>query len=89
MPKNWDPTEAGERVRDIYVQVLGRKRNEVDDAGLIYWGGKLERGELSVREVVREVGESEEYFGTSGFEVGANWRRGARWGRGATGGAGA
>lgn len=45
-------------VKQIYRQVLER---EADPSGLTYWSRQLNRGELTVREVVRLIGQSDEY----------------------------
>ncbi len=58
MPKNWPPDEAADLVRRIYRQVLER---QVDDSGMMTWGGFLDRGEKSIREVIRLIGKSAEY----------------------------
>ncbi len=58
MPKNWDPAEAAEAIKQVYRRVLER---EVDNSGLISWAGLLDRGEKTLREVIRLIGKSEEY----------------------------
>ena len=58
MPKDWNPTDAANVVRQIYRTVLER---EADSSGLSYWSGFLDRGEKTVREVVRLIGKSDEY----------------------------
>ena len=46
-------------MRQLYQRVLER---QIDDGGLIHWGSKLDRGEATVKELVREIGKSQEYF---------------------------
>ena len=56
---NYDLAAAAAKIKQLYQQVLER---QVDDGGLIYWGSKLDRGEATVKEIVKEVGKSQEYF---------------------------
>jgi phycoerythrin-associated linker protein len=58
MSKQWDPGEAADVVGKMYQQVLERG---ADDGGLVHYGAQLERGDRSVREIVKRMGESEEY----------------------------
>lgn len=46
-------------VVDIYQQVLERFP---DPEGLFNYGWRLQKGETSVREIIREIGKSDEYF---------------------------
>jgi hypothetical protein len=59
MTKQWTAEQAAAQVNRIYQQVLERP---ADDTGLVAWGGPLSRGEMSVRDVVRGVGHSDEYW---------------------------
>ncbi len=52
MAKKWNIDEVPALVSHIYRAVLER---DWDSVGLIIWGCSLNRGELSVREVVRHV----------------------------------
>jgi hypothetical protein len=58
MAKQWPPDASAEIVRAIYKRVLERG---VDDSGLITWASMLNRGEASVRDLVRTIGKSDEY----------------------------
>jgi len=58
MARTWSYTDAAKLTRAIYHQILER---DADDGGLISWGSSLARGEKSVRDVVRDIGLSEEY----------------------------
>jgi phycobilisome core-membrane linker protein len=65
MPKQWDSHEVPQLVDRIYRQVLERSILNPDgsstDSGLMYYGEKLQSGEMSVRNVVRALGLSQEY----------------------------
>jgi hypothetical protein len=58
MAKHWELGFAPAVVSQLYRQVLER---EVDDIGLVGYGGQLVRGEASVKETVRGLGLSSEY----------------------------
>ena len=58
MAKDWPAGTAAGLVRLLYKRVLER---DVDDSGLITWGCALDNGELSVKEIVRRLGKSDEY----------------------------
>lgn len=58
MAKDWPPEAAATAVRLLYRRVLER---DADDSGLITFAGALDRGELSVRDIVRSLGKSDEY----------------------------
>ena len=68
MSKNWPADQAAVQVRLIYKRVLER---DVDDSGFITWGAILDRGEKSIREVVRLIGKSPEYYNRFIAPVGA------------------
>lgn len=59
MAKNWGIHEVPTLISNIYQRVLER---DWDPVGLIFWGSQLDRGEMSVREVVRRVALSEEHM---------------------------
>ena len=65
MAKQWDSHEVPYLVSQIYQQILERGILNADggntDADLMYYGDKLHRGEMSVRDVVRALGLSQEY----------------------------
>ena len=65
MAKQWDSHEVPHLVNQIYQQVLERSVLNGDgnstDSGLMYYSDKLRRGEMSVRDVVRALGLSQEY----------------------------
>jgi Phycobilisome Linker polypeptide/Domain of unknown function (DUF4214) len=65
MAKQWDSREVPHLVNQIYQQVLERSVLNADgsstDSGLIYHSDKLCCGEMSVRDVVRALGLSQEY----------------------------
>lgn len=65
MAKQWDSHEAAHLVNQIYQQVLERSILKADeestDSGLMYYSDKLRRGEMSIRDVVRDLGLSQEY----------------------------
>jgi hypothetical protein len=54
----WDLTVLPVVLDQLYQQVLER---QVDPVGLIGWGCLLSRGEQSMRDVVRNIGHSQEY----------------------------
>ncbi len=58
MAKNYSPEEAAKVVRAIFNRVLER---DPDDAGMIKFGSQLDRGERTIREIIRNIGKSEEY----------------------------
>jgi hypothetical protein len=68
MAKNWPADQAATQVHLIYQRVLERS---ADNSGLITWGCFLDRGEKSIREVVRLVGQSQEYYDRFIAPVGA------------------
>lgn len=59
MAKNWNLNEVPNLVSNIYRRVLER---DWDPVGLIGWGSALDRGEMSVREVVRCCALSQEHM---------------------------
>ena len=65
MARQWDSHEVLHLVKQIYQQVLERTVVNADgsstDSGLMYYSDKLCRGEMSVRDVVRALGLSQEY----------------------------
>ena len=65
MAKQWDSHEVLHLVDQIYQQVLERSILNADgnstDSGLMYYSDKLRRGEMSIRDVVRALGLSQEY----------------------------
>jgi len=65
MAKQWDSYEVLHLVNQIYQQVLERSILNADgnstDSGLMYYSDKLRRGEMSIRDVVRVLGLSQEY----------------------------
>ena len=58
MAKQWNINAVPGVLEQLYKQVLER---DVDPVGQIFFGCQLVRGELSVRDVVRDVGLSQEY----------------------------
>ena len=65
MAKQWDSHEVLHLVDQIYQQVLERSILNADgnstDSGLMYYSDKLRRGEMSIRDVVRVLGLSQEH----------------------------
>ncbi len=65
MAKQWDSHKVLHLVNQIYQQVLERNVLNTDgsstDSGLMYYSDKLRRGEMSIRDVVRVLGLSQEY----------------------------
>jgi hypothetical protein len=65
MVKQWDSHEVLHLVNQIYQQVLERSAlnaiGNSTDSGLMYYSDKLRRGEMSIRDVVRALGLSQEY----------------------------
>jgi Phycobilisome Linker polypeptide/Domain of unknown function (DUF4214) len=65
MAKQWDSHEVLHLVNQIYQQVLERGVLRADgnsvDSSLMHYCDKLRRGEMSVRDVVRALGLSQEY----------------------------
>jgi hypothetical protein len=65
MARQWDSHEVLYLVDQIYLQVLERRILNADgnstDSDLMYYSDKLCRGEMSVRDVVRALGLSQEY----------------------------
>ncbi len=65
MAKQWDSYEVLHLVNQIYQQVLERSILNADgnstDSGLMYYSDKLRRGEMSIRDVVRVLGLSQEH----------------------------
>lgn len=58
LPRAGDLTVLPAVLDQLYQQVLER---QVDPVGLIGWGCSLSRGEQSMRDVVRNIGHSQEY----------------------------
>ena len=58
MAKKWDVTEVTDVVARIYDQIQER---EPDENGQLYWSGFLTSGELSVKQVIHYITESDEY----------------------------
>jgi hypothetical protein len=65
MAKQWDSHEIFHMMNQIYKQVLERSILNADgnstDSYLIFYSEKLRCGEMSVRDVVRALGLSQEY----------------------------
>ena len=65
MARQWDSHEVLHLVNQIYQQVLERSVLNADgnstDSGWMYYSDKLRRGEMSIRDVVRALGLSQEY----------------------------
>ena len=65
MAKQWDSHEALHLVNQIYQQILEHSilnaGGNSTDSGLLYYSDKLHRGEMSIRDVVRALGLSQEY----------------------------
>ena len=65
MARQWDSHEVLHLVNQIYQQVLERSVLNADgnstDSSLMYYCNKLRRGEMSIRDVVRALGLSQEY----------------------------
>ena len=65
MAKQWDSHEVPYLVSQIYQQVLERSVLIADgnstDSDMMYYANKLRCGEMSVRDVVRALGLSQEY----------------------------
>ena len=65
MAKQWDSREIPYLVNQIYQQVLERSVLIADgnstDSDMMYYANKLRCGEMSVRDVVRALGLSQEY----------------------------
>lgn len=60
MAKKWDVSEVTDLVARIYDQIQER---EPDENGQLYWSGFLTSGELSVKQVIHYITESDEYKG--------------------------
>ena len=56
--RSWGSEAASALVTAIYHQILER---DPDSVGMIGWGAALAGGGMTVREVVRSIGKSEEY----------------------------
>ena len=65
MARQWDSHEVLNLVNQIYQQVLERSVLNADgnstDTGSMFYSDKLLRGEMSIRDVVRALGLSQEY----------------------------
>jgi len=65
MARQWDSHEVLYLVDQIYQQVLERSVLNADgnstDSSFMYYSDKLRRGEMSIRDVVRALGLSQEY----------------------------
>jgi len=67
MAKHWDVAQVSALVNQIYNQVMGRgvldnNGSITDPSGLFAFGCALRDGNMSVRDTVRSLGLSQEYF---------------------------
>jgi phycocyanin-associated rod linker protein len=58
MPKQWDTLDATVLVTHIYEQVLER---QPDADGLLTWSNLLSTGQVSVKDGIRRISQSQEY----------------------------
>jgi len=59
MAKNWEINEIPALLNSIYMQILERGW---DPVGLIHWGSRLDRGEMTVKSIVNQVVMSQEHM---------------------------